>query len=366
MMRFYKLLHKLLIVLLVGLAGCTAAVPATLTPTPLPIMPTMAISPIATAALAASATPLVRASSTPLQLQVVTPTLLPTETLPATATIQMTASVATSESATATATPAEEVIGTYWLRRPIDKMDDDGRVDYVDRTYPYGGTQFGRREVHLGVEFVNQRFTPVVAAADGEVIFAGMDSTQQVGPQLNYYGNVVVVAHDFLGVEQQVFTVYAHLQDIAVEEGQHVARGDRIGRVGDTGIAIGPHLHFEVREGEDGLDYRNTRNPILWIAPYTGFGTLAGYLRAETTEASQGQTILVRSPDRSWETYTYGSDRVNPSDELGENFALSDLPAGEYEVIVSNENGSLLFRQKIIIDAGRTTWLDIDLRDASS
>src|SRR5690606_25727228 len=146
---------------------------------------------------------------TPLQLQVVMPTQTPTATLAVTETPTL-VSLPTIES---TATPAEEVVGTYWLSRPIEQVNGDDRVDYIDRTYPYGGTQFGAREVHLGVEFVNQRFTPVVVAADGEVVFAGEDSDQQIGPRLGYYGNVVILKHQFTNVETPVYTLYAHLQD---------------------------------------------------------------------------------------------------------------------------------------------------------
>lgn len=358
-MRF----SKLLIGMMLALTACTSSEPVANTAIVLSPTSTVVVSPIATAAIAASVTPMSRASATPLQLQVVMPTLLPSATLAATDTPTL-VSLPTVD---ATSTQAEEVVGTYWLSRPIEQVNGDDRVDYIDRTYPYGGTQFGAREIHLGVEFVNQRFTPVVAAADGEVVFAGIDSEQQIGPRLDYYGNVTILKHQFPNVETPVYTLYAHLQDIAVEVGQQIERGDRVGRVGDTGIAIGPHLHFEVRQGDDAFDYRATRNPALWIAPYPGFGTLAGLVVEAHSEVAEPETrtVLVRSAMGNWETYVYGSDRVNVSDELGENFVVPDLPEGDYEVIVSNRNGRLLFRQDMVIEAGQTTWIEIDLRENS-
>ena len=370
---------KIALILVVSIlfAGCSSA-PAlsTVTPSQPPThTPTAAATPFPTAVLAASATPIVRASATALQLAVLSPTSPVTETPQPSATLE--GDVSATVPSTPTPSPTvPAVIDTYWLSRPISRADDPDRIDYIDRTYPYGGTQFGTREVHLGVEFVNQRFTPVLAAAEGIVLFAGTDDGTQVGPVLNYYGNVVVIQHQFLGVDEAIFTVYGHLQDVLVETGQRVSRGERIGRVGDTGIAVGPHLHFEVRV-DNGLDYRQTRNPALWIAPFPYVGTLAGRLVVDratdevgdtsnpATDATEvanpeaGRTILVRNQDFTWETYTYGSDRVNSSALWNENFVMPDLPVGEYEVIVSNENGRNLFRDTVEIRNGGTTYIDI-------
>src|SRR5204862_2078813 len=75
---------------------------------------------------------------------------------------------------------------------------------------------------------------PVGAAGRGVVAFAGWNS--------GGYGNLVVVRHR-LGFE----TWYAHLSRIAVRVGERVVGGRRIGYIGATGHATGPHLHFEVR-----------------------------------------------------------------------------------------------------------------------
>src|SRR3954452_19739714 len=97
------------------------------------------------------------------------------------------------------------------------------------------GDRYGPRGsgFHPGLDFPAPTGTPVVAARAGRVISAGFAA--------DGYGNRVVVPHG-----GGVRTRYAHLSSIAVSLGQWVATGARVGRVGATGFATGPHLHFEV------------------------------------------------------------------------------------------------------------------------
>jgi len=349
-MHRITLLSLLIAALFAAACQPAAATPVALSPTPTEDLLALAanVTPIPTIALA-SATPL-PARMPPSATPTVTPTQAPTE---------QPASEIPLPSATQppTATPTLERADHYWLARPIAQEGDF--VHWVDRTYPYGGTQFGTRDVHLGVEFVNPRFTAVFAAADGTILFAGEDRAIQFGPQRDYYGNLVVIEHNRPSPEGvPLYTLYGHLQDVRVEAGQPITRGERIGRVGDSGVAIGPHLHFEVRVG-DVYDYRSTRNPDLWIEPYPGYGTLAG--RVHGIPNPYGVVLQVRSDDLQRETYTYGGDRVNSDPAWNENFTLSDLPAGTYEVFISNGNGRTLFRRDVTIAAGQTNWLDVNL-----
>jgi secretion/DNA translocation related TadE-like protein len=87
---------------------------------------------------------------------------------------------------------------------------------------------------HTGLDFAAPVGTAVVASAPGRVARAG---------PAGRYGNLVVVDHG--GAE----SYYAHLASIAVRPGDIVAAGQRLGAVGATGNATGPHLHFEVRIG---------------------------------------------------------------------------------------------------------------------
>ncbi len=86
---------------------------------------------------------------------------------------------------------------------------------------------------HLGVDYGAPVGTPVRTVGDGVVDFAGVQGG---------FGNVVIVRHN--GSDT---TVYAHLSRIDVRRGQSVTQGQRVGAVGATGWATGPHLHFEFR-----------------------------------------------------------------------------------------------------------------------
>jgi murein DD-endopeptidase MepM/ murein hydrolase activator NlpD len=86
---------------------------------------------------------------------------------------------------------------------------------------------------HLGVDYAATTGTPVRSVGDGVVDFAGVQ---------NGFGNVVMVKH-----RGNQTTVYAHLSRIFVKRGQSVDQGQKIGAVGSSGWATGPHLHFEFR-----------------------------------------------------------------------------------------------------------------------
>ncbi len=100
-------------------------------------------------------------------------------------------------------------------------------VPYTDVFGPRGS------RMHTGIDFPAPTGTPVLAARAGVVT---------VTRWLDGYGNTVALKHK-LGAS----SVYAHLSAILVKPGEHVAVGHPIGRVGATGIATGPHLHFELR-----------------------------------------------------------------------------------------------------------------------
>lgn len=90
-----------------------------------------------------------------------------------------------------------------------------------------------RSRLHAGVDFGASTGTPIRCAAPGEVIAA---------TRMGGFGNVVIVDHG-----GGVTTVYGHMSRIAVRGGQRVRQGQTLGAVGATGLATGPHLHWEVR-----------------------------------------------------------------------------------------------------------------------
>jgi murein DD-endopeptidase MepM/ murein hydrolase activator NlpD len=101
------------------------------------------------------------------------------------------------------------------------------------------GSPFGARwgKPHEGIDLPAPIGTPVFAAADGRVVYAGTG--------VRGYGNLVVIKH-----AGDLLTAYAHNSMLLVSQGQPVRAGDRIALVGQSGHATGPHLHFEVRSGQ--------------------------------------------------------------------------------------------------------------------
>lgn len=227
--------------------------------------------------------------------------------------------------------------GHFLLQRPISS---DFR-DIIDPTYRYGSTQDGQRETHHGVEFVNSTGTPVLAAAEGEVIVAGDDFNARYADYPAFYGNVVIIEHHFSMLNKPLYTLYAHLSRVAVEVGQLVKPGDIIGYVGATGTAIGSHLHFEVRFGEN--DYQHTRNPELWLIPKIGensqpYGVLAGKILDEYGNPIYVPTVVLEqlaqdgTTIRKYYLETYADASVHSDDEWQENFVIGDLSPGPYRL----------------------------------
>jgi murein DD-endopeptidase MepM/ murein hydrolase activator NlpD len=94
---------------------------------------------------------------------------------------------------------------------------------------------FNTPEFHTGIDIAVDYGTPIRAAAAGQVIYAAT---------MQGYGDVVILDHG-----GALSTLYAHMSQILVPLGDHVAQGQRIGLVGCTGLCTGPHLHFETRVG---------------------------------------------------------------------------------------------------------------------
>jgi murein DD-endopeptidase MepM/ murein hydrolase activator NlpD len=104
---------------------------------------------------------------------------------------------------------------------------------------------------HKGVDFVPGGGTPIYAIADGIATVAGEDYSG--------YGNHVIIQHDLGGVD--VESLYAHMisGSSPIVQGQQVKVGDFLGLVGDTGVAYGAHLHFEIHINKVPID------PFAWL-----------------------------------------------------------------------------------------------------
>lgn len=307
----------------------------------------------------------------------------------------------------------------YWLRRPIPS----GKVDWGLDWYPYGGNGGGQWHTHHGMDMPNDPGTPVLAAGDGTVIWVtdhwfpvyvvteateegaegqsasaetpraegglSLESDEVVQQEetdgtedtedgeeaeaaeeeeptrqlLGPYGNFVIIRHDWGWQGEPVFTLYGHLLEVFVEEGDRVRAGDLIAGVGNTGASSGPHLHFEIRVGED--DYNHTVNPALWLAPYEGWGTLAGRITTASGTFLYNATLTVfptalDSTLDDWEprvVTSYANNQVNPDRIWQENFVIPDLPAGEYR-LTARAGGELL-ETRITIRPGATTFVKL-------
>lgn len=96
------------------------------------------------------------------------------------------------------------------------------------RTSPFTG----RREMHKGLDIATRSGTPIIAPADGLVVFAGREGG---------FGNMIILDHGY-----GITTRYGHCSSLDVKLGQKIKRGDIVARVGNTGRSTGPHVHYEV------------------------------------------------------------------------------------------------------------------------
>ncbi|MDD3428831.1 MAG: M23 family metallopeptidase [Oscillospiraceae bacterium] len=127
---------------------------------------------------------------------------------------------------------------TYWSGKFI-KPVEGARIstEYGLRRYVNGNTV---PERHSGIDFAVALGTPVYAPNAGKVLFSGF---------LQLSGNTVVIEHG-AGIKSFFF----HMDSLSVEKGQMVKQGDEVGKVGTTGYSTGPHLHYEVKIGNQSIN----------------------------------------------------------------------------------------------------------------
>lgn len=126
--------------------------------------------------------------------------------------------------------------GVYFTVKPVSGVI----------TSRFGNFESIRSSAHKGIDIGAPNGTPIKAAADGIVTFAGSTS--------GGYGNLVVIDHG-----NDVETYYGHASAVYVSNGQSVSAGDVIAAVGSTGFSTGNHLHFEIRKNG------NQVNPELYV-----------------------------------------------------------------------------------------------------
>jgi len=184
---------------------------------------------------------------------------------------------------------------------------------------------------HKGIDYALPLGTPVLAAADGIVEKAGVDSTG--------YGNVIIIRHLW-----NDGTVYGHLRNWSVQVGQKVKAGEIIGYSGNTGNSTGPHLHFEYRTTYN--DYKSAIDPEIFMkdssqnqnpepvgaVPFGRVRVIADYVEIRNSPGITG-TVLTRAKRGD---VLLSTDTVKPADGLNwrlcyypvyvaENDGISDL-----------------------------------------
>ena len=233
----------------------------------------------------------------------------------------------------------------FYFARPIAA----DQINWPEADYRYGGIFFAPNIVHTGVDIDAENEAPIMAAGPGTVVWAGWGLfTETPGNQSDPYGQAVVIRHDFGYYDQQLYTVYAHMSKVIAVVSQHVETGELIGLVGATGATTGPHVHFEVRLGEN--SFHHTLNPELWLAPPQGWGVLVGRVMDAKKETLSRIEVNLTSEatKKKYLVKTYGSGgAINPDPYYNENLVLGDLPAGIYKIVISLDKKD------------RQTWVEI-------
>ena len=130
------------------------------------------------------------------------------------------------------------------LRLPLDNDSFWVSSEFGKRKNPFSGEM----KNHNGIDLAAEEGTPVYAIKDGAVY-----TVIENDPE---FGNYIILSHD----QGKMTSVYAHLSKVYVERYKYVKKGEVIGLVGQTGMATGPHLHFEIRQGGKAEDPRTKLN----------------------------------------------------------------------------------------------------------
>jgi murein DD-endopeptidase MepM/ murein hydrolase activator NlpD len=316
-------------------ATSTATGTATFTPEP----PTATFTPPATE------TPAITETPTPVDA-VILPELPLTDTLTLTDTTNLTQTglitiPLASPTPAATSVPRTlpvpgdlpnylEITDHFWFTRPFTEAYQSWGSFY----YPYGTNGRGQYFWHSGIDIQSVHGQPIVAVGDGTVVHAGPDTTPQtkLGPWPDFYGQAVMIEHTQRWENKPVYTLYGHVSKVLVKVGQPIKAGQLIALVGELGVAIGPHLHLEVRVG--GKTYNDARNPDLWVRPDPDYGVIAGRVADYQNYFVPVQLVTLHranEPGKFWrQTFTYPDNVVKSDDNYGETFTFADVPVGKY------------------------------------
>lgn len=255
--------------------------------------------------------------------------------------------------------PDETVAEThFWMSKPLPP--GVGRV-LTNQRFPYGWDENGRLLLHTGVDMTEDLGTHVLAVADGTVVVAQSDFSAWYGWRCDWYGHLVVIELDERWQDQPVYALYGHVLNLMVEPGERVYRGQPVAEVGIGGAATAPHLHFEVRVGEN--EFENTRNPFLWLDPGTTRGVIAGRLVDPEGRPWQGVPLALVNDDNDGEispSWSYLGDPqslMNPDEGWAENFAFPDVSPGSHHLITQIQG--IEYQVPVQVTAGEVVLVEI-------
>lgn len=180
--------------------------------------------------------------------------------------------------------PEGQSMRKAFLRAPLDVFRISSSFN-LNRRHPILNTI----RAHKGADYAAPSGTPIKASGDGRVIFSGVDGG---------FGNVVRIQHG-----QNYMTVYAHMSRFAsgIRNGTYVRQGQTIGYVGMTGLATGPHLHYEFHVNG------SVRNPVTVALP-NGDPIPSSDLEQFKLQAQPMLALLdTLSPDQQYATFSPGS-----------------------------------------------------------
>lgn len=348
-------------------AATAPALPPSAVPTaavPTAAVPTTAALPTAAPSLTPRPTAAPPATPTPLP----SPTVLPTPTEPAAPTADAAAGLPCPDPApvkpdylayhlSAAPWPTPDAAASRPPLSLANPLPNAGR----NSGYPYGSDGSGRYLLHNGLDMADENRDLAVAPGDGEVIVARDDIDEMFGWRCDWYGQLVVLRLDETQDGQPVYVLFGHVQDVQVTEGQRMARGEPVARQGTAGVATVAHLHLEVRVGAN--TFGATRNPLLWLEPWSGSGVVAGRLVDPDGHAWEGVTVTLidNAAEASYlNTWTYLDDPdhlIRPDPALAENFVFGPVAEGSYDVFVQLQGET--YRQTVEVRDGELTTVEI-------
>ncbi len=242
---------------------------------------------------------------------------------------------------------------------------------------------------HTGIDIKAPIGTPVHAIANGTVY--------KTGNQATGFGKHIVIAHvgipdpERSGKKTSLFSTYAHLSEISVREGQEVTKGQIIGKVGDTGMATAPHLHFQIDKSDapffpywpfswddvkkaglssyfeavkrgigKELGARYTVNPMNFVADYTNYVGIENLVASTVMEFPAPSSREITPPPASVPVETASEEEAESTEKRTRSVSEDDIefvtdriyiPGQEKTIELRLKDGGLVMKDAVEISS---------------